>query len=100
MKQKNLLELRLEQHKEYKNRKRYPQIFDYLAHKSIIFAKKTMTKSEFNKFQRDFNHCSDLFIKPEVVIILTQEINHILDKIKRRGRKFEQGIFRFDSIRI
>ena len=92
--EKSFLELRLEQHKKYKNRKRYPQIFDYLAHKSIIFAKKTMTKSEFNKFQRDFNHCSDLFIKPEVVIILTQEINHILDKIKRRGRKFEKQIDR------
>ena len=92
--EKSFLELRLEQHKKYKNRKRYPQIFDYLAHKSIIFAKKTMTKSEFNKFRRDFNHYSDLFIKPEVVIILTQEINHILDKIKRRGRKFEKQIDR------
>ena len=92
--EKSFLELRLEQHKEYKNRKRYPQIFDYLAHKSIIFAKKTMTKLDFNKFQRDFKHCSDLFIKPEVVIILTQEINHILDKIKRRGRKFEKQIDR------
>jgi len=90
--EKSFLELRLNQHKEYKTRKRYPQIFDYLAHKSIIFARKTMTKLEFNKFERDFNHCSDFFIKPEVVIILNQEINFILDKIKRRGRKFEKQI--------
>ncbi len=89
---KSFLELRLEQHKEYKNRKKYPQIFDYLSHKSIIFAKKTMTKSEFIKFQSDFNSCSDFFIKPEVVILLDQETNYILDKIKKRGRKFEKKI--------
>ena len=92
--EKSFLELRLKQHKEYKTRKKYPQIFDYLAHKSIIFARKTMTKSEFNKFQRDFNHFSSFFIKPEVVILLDQEINYILDKIKRRGRKFEKKIDR------
>ena len=82
----------MDQHKEFKNKKKYPQIFDYLAHKSIIFAKKTMTKFEFIKFQRDFNHCSNFFIKPEVVILLDQEINYILDKIKKRGRKFEKKI--------
>ena len=92
--EKSFLELRLEQHEDYKTRKKYPQIFDYLAHKSIIFARKTMTKSEFNKFQKDFNHCLDFFIKPEVVIILNQEINFILDKIKKRGRKFEKQIDR------
>ena len=92
--EKSFLELRVEQHKEYKTRKKYPQIFDYLAHKSLIFARKTMTKSEFSKFQRDFNHCSSFFIKPEVVILLDQEMNYILDKIKRRGRKFEKQIDR------
>ena len=92
--EKSFLELRLEQHKEYKTRKKYPQIFDYLAHKSLIFARRTMTKSEFNKFQRDFNHCSGFFIKPEVVILLDQKINYILDKIKRRGRKSEKKIDR------
>mgnify|MGYP007000291294 CR=1 len=70
---KSSLELRLEQHKEYKNRKKYPQIFDYLVHKSIIFAKKTMTKSEFITFQGDFNNCLDFFIKPEVVFFLDQK---------------------------
>jgi len=92
--EKSFLELRLNQHKEFKTRKRYPQIFDYLAHKSIIFAKRTMTRLEFIKFQRDFNHCSGFFIKPEVVILLDQETNYILDKIKKRGRKFEKKIDR------
>ena len=90
--EKSFLKLRLEQHKEYKTRKKYPQVFDYLAHKSIIFAKKTMTESEFNKFQKDFNHCTDFFIKPEIVIFLDQEINYILNNIKKRGRKFEKKI--------
>ena len=90
--EKSFLEVRMRQHKEYKTRKKYPQIFDYLAHKSIIFAKKTMAPIEFIQFQRDFNHCSGFFIKPEVVILLNQEINFILDKINKRGRKFEKKI--------
>ena len=90
--EKSFLEIRLVQHKEFKNKKKYPQIFDYLAHKSIIFAKKTMTKFEFIKFQRDFNNCSKFFIKPEVVILLDRETKYILDNINKRGRNFEKKI--------
>ena len=90
--EKSFFELRIKKHNEYKSRKKYPQIFDYLAHKSIIFSKKTMTKFEFDKFQRDFNQYSDVFINPEIVILLNQETNYILDKIKRRGRIFEKEI--------
>ena len=90
--EKSFLELRVKQHQKYSTKKKYPQIFDYLVHKSIIFAKKTMTKSEFIKFQGDFNNCLDFFIKPEVVFFLDQKTNYILDKIKKRGRKFEKKI--------
>ena len=92
--EKSFLKLRLDQHRGFKTRKRKPQIFDYLAHKSIIFAKRTMTGSDFIRFQMDFNRCSDFFIKPEVVILLDQETNYILEKIKKRGRKFEKKIDR------
>tara|TARA_A100001011_G_C14306293_1_gene843329 strand:+ start:2083 stop:3165 length:1083 start_codon:yes stop_codon:yes gene_type:complete len=90
--EKSFFEHRIKKHNEYKTRKKYPQIFDYLAHKSIIFSKKTMTKFEFDKFQRDFNQYSDVFINPEIVIFLDQETNYILHKIKRRGRTFEKKI--------
>ena len=51
-----------------------------------------MAPFEFIEFQRDFNHCSGFFIKPEVVILLNQETNFILDNINKRGRKFEKKI--------
>ena len=90
--EKSFLELRIKQHKEYKTRKKYPRIFDYLPHKSIIFAKKNMSRFEFIRFKKDFNRCSDVFISPEIVILLNQETNYILDNIKKRGRKFEKKI--------
>ena len=90
--EKSFFEHRIKKHNEYKSINKYPLIFDYLAHKSIIFSKKTMTKFEFDKFQKDFNQYSDVLIKPEIVIFLDQETNYILDKIKRRGRIFEKKI--------
>ena len=90
--EKSFLELRINQHKKYKTRKKYPQIFDYLPHKSIIFAKKNMSRFEFIKFQKDFNRYLDVFISPEIVIFLEQKTSYILEKIEKRGRKFEKKI--------
>ena len=67
-------------------------ITDYDRYKSLIFAKITLTPSEFDLYQKFFHQMHRELPRPKVYIYLAQSTDRLLDNIKNRGRSYEQSI--------
>ncbi len=67
-------------------------ISDYYIIKSLIFAKKTLQKDEYNLYTRFFNIIHQQLPKPELFVFLYLETPKLKKNILSRGRPYERDI--------
>ncbi len=67
-------------------------IGDYDIFKSLIFAKVTLQKQEYELYRKIFNFMYKEVKKPKIYVYLYQTTERLLEQIKKRGREYEQGI--------
>lgn len=67
-------------------------VSDYDIFKSLIFAKVTLQREEYNLYRKVFNFMYKEVKKPEIYLYLYQNTERLLANIKKRGRDYEQNI--------
>ncbi|MCJ7466433.1 MAG: 2-amino-4-hydroxy-6-hydroxymethyldihydropteridine diphosphokinase [Maribacter sp.] len=67
-------------------------VSDYDIFKSLIFAKITLQKQEFDLYRKIFNVMYKEVKKPKIYVYLYQNTHRLLENIKKRGRDYEQEI--------
>ncbi len=67
-------------------------ISDYYIIKSLIFAKKTLQRDEYNLYTRFFNIIHQQLPKPELLVYLYLETPRLKRNILHRGRPYELDI--------
>lgn len=67
-------------------------VSDYDIFKSLIFAKITLQKEEFELYRKLFNFMYKEVRKPGLYVYLFQKTEQLLENIKKRGRGYEQRI--------
>ncbi len=67
-------------------------ISDYYVFKSLIFSKVTLSEEEYSLYKKIFNFMYKDLVKPDLYIYLYQDIDRLLENIKKRGRSYEQSI--------
>ncbi|MBR9853674.1 MAG: 2-amino-4-hydroxy-6-hydroxymethyldihydropteridine diphosphokinase [Algicola sp.] len=67
-------------------------VSDYDIFKSLIFAKVTLQKEEYNLYRKVFSFMYKEVKKPEIYLYLHQNTERLLANIKKRGRDYEQNI--------
>lgn len=64
---------------------------DYIFSKDRIFAQLTLSDNEMLLYDQVFQILDTRVLKPDLVVYLQARIEMLLDRIKRRGRAFEQN---------
>jgi deoxyguanosine kinase len=67
-------------------------ISDYYIIKSLIFAQKTLEADELNLYSRLFSIINSTIPKPDLLVYLYVDIEHLQRNIRKRGRNYEQEI--------
>ena len=67
-------------------------ISDYSLFKSLIFSKQNLNSSSLKKYILEYDKGLSLIKKPNLIIYLDASPSFLLDRIKKRGREFEQNI--------
>lgn len=67
-------------------------ISDYEISKSLIFAGATLEEDEFLLYRQIFQVMVKDFPKPDLYIYLHQDIDRLLENIRKRGREYELNI--------
>lgn len=67
-------------------------ISDYYVAKSLIFSRATLQQDEYALFSRFFNIIFSNLPKPDLLVYLYLDIEHLQYNIKKRGRSYEQNI--------
>ncbi|GMN10730.1 2-amino-4-hydroxy-6-hydroxymethyldihydropteridine diphosphokinase [Croceitalea sp. MTPC9] len=67
-------------------------VSDYDIFKSLIFAKVTLQKEEFELYKKVFSFMYNEVKKPDIYVYLYQNTERLLANIKKRGREYEQNI--------
>jgi 2-amino-4-hydroxy-6-hydroxymethyldihydropteridine diphosphokinase len=67
-------------------------ISDYYVFKSLIFSKVTLTDDEYVLYRKIFNFMYNDLVKPDLYIYLYQNVEKLLENIKKRGREYEKTI--------
>ena len=67
-------------------------ISDYYVAKSLIFSRNNLQEDEYQLFARFFNIIFANIPKPELMVYLYLDVDHLQYNIKKRGRVYEQSI--------
>ena len=67
-------------------------ISDYYIFKSLIFAQVTLQNDEYFLYRKMFDIMYKEITKPDLYIYLYQNTARLIEKIKKRGRDYEQNI--------
>lgn len=67
-------------------------IGDYFIDKCIIFAKNNLLSDEYNLYKTVFDTISDFLPKPDLILYLYNDTEHLLQNIALRGREYEKDI--------
>jgi deoxyguanosine kinase len=67
-------------------------IADYFIHNSMIFAGKTLEGDELDLYSRLFKIIEASLPKPDLLVYLYLNLDHLRRNIQRRGRPYEQNI--------
>ena len=67
-------------------------VSDYDIFKSLIFAKVTLQKQEYQLYKKVFNFMYNEVKKPDIYVYLYQTTERLLTNINRRGRDYELNI--------
>lgn len=65
---------------------------DYFIDKCIIFAKNNLLSDEYNLYKNVFDTISDFLPKPDLILYLYNDTEHLMQNIARRGREYEKDI--------
>lgn len=71
-----------------------PVVADYHIFKNLIFAKRTLPPSEYEKYEAIYDILTADMPKPNMVIYLHASLDTLMNRIKMRGREFEKLITR------
>ena len=71
-----------------------PVVADYHIFKNLIFAKRTLKASEYEKYEAIYNILTADMPVPNMVIYLHASIDTLMGRIAKRGREFEKMISR------
>ena len=72
--------------------KNKPVIADYHIFKNLIFAKRSLNSSEYEKYLKIYDILTSDIPKPNLIIYLHASLETIMERIKLRGRDFEKNI--------
>ncbi len=67
-------------------------VSDYYVAKSLIFSRETLQPDEYSLFARFFNIIFSDIPKPELMVYLYLDVEHLQHNIHKRGREYEQNI--------
>lgn len=67
-------------------------VSDYDIFKSLIFSKVTLTEDEFILYRKLFYILYNQIVKPDLYVFLYQNIDRLIENIRKRGRSYEQNI--------
>ena len=71
----------------------HPIVFsDFHIEKSLVFSKMNLSKSNYSIVEKVHKSLFKNFSKPDVLIFLDSDIEHILKNIKARNRDFEKDL--------
>ena len=71
-----------------------PVVADYHIFKNLIFAKRTLKPSEYEKYESIYNILTADMPRPNMVVYLHASLDTLMDRIAMRGREFEKMITR------
>jgi len=71
-----------------------PVVADYHIFNNLIFAKRTLKASEYDKYEAIYNILTADMPVPNMVIYLHASIDTLMGRIAKRGREFEKMISR------
>ena len=71
-----------------------PVVADYHIFKNLIFAKRTLKPSEYEKYEAIYNILTADMPRPNMVVYLHASIDTLMNRIAMRGREFEKMITR------
>lgn len=72
----------------------YPVVADYHIFKNLIFAKRTLKPTEYEKYEAIYKILTADMPKPNMVIYLHASLDTLMQRIAMRGREFEKNITR------
>ena len=67
-------------------------ISDYYAAKSLIFSRNNLQEDEYELFTRFFGIVFSSMPKPDLLVYLYRDVEHLQQNIRKRGRSYEQNI--------
>ncbi len=70
------------------------RVADFLIEKDRLFAQATLDKHEFALYERVYAHVTISAPTPDLVVYLQAPVDVLLERIRRRGRSYEQPIER------
>lgn len=65
---------------------------DFSFIKTLLFARKNLQDEEYKLFQMLFSVLNKSFPKPDLLVYLHRDVEHLLKNIRERNRGFEQNI--------
>ncbi|GLB62043.1 deoxynucleoside kinase [Cytobacillus sp. NCCP-133] len=69
-----------------------PVVADYHIFKNLIFAQRTLSQDEYQKYLKIYEILTGDMPKPNVIIYLNASLETLLDRIELRGREIEKNI--------
>ena len=67
-------------------------IGDYFIDKCVIFSKNNLSDDEYNLYKNVFDTISSFLPKPDLLLYLYNDTEHLLRNIAHRGREYEKNI--------
>ncbi|MHD0398544.1 deoxynucleoside kinase [Staphylococcus simulans] len=67
-------------------------VSDYHVYKNKIFARQTLTDTEYHKFDRIYDILTEDLMMPDIVIFLDADLDVLKQRIAKRNRSFEAQI--------
>lgn len=71
-----------------------PVVADYHVFKNLIFAKRTLQPTEYEKYEKIYDILIEDMVTPNMVIYLDATVDTLMQRISMRGREFEKMIKR------
>lgn len=87
-----------ERFKQLQNMNASPDLFtnhiiaDFSFIKTQLFARKNLQEEEYRLFQMLFSVLNNSFTKPDILVYLHRDVEHLLKNIKERDRQYEQDL--------
>ncbi len=71
-----------------------PAVSDYNVFKNVIFARRTLSSEQLDKYLKIYGILTEDMPKASLVVYLTASVDTIMNRIKKRGRSIEKDMDR------